>query len=120
MSEEVDPVVIALAKKLRLEVLESPTIKAGTVVNINAGGLVGTKRPIKDGVAYFGTSAVAVTCVKCDTNRANIQSMITSCRLKSVALAKGIFLLNTTLNSELICSKTWKKGQEPLSRCSPS
>ncbi len=32
-------------------------IKPGTLIYINAGGLVGSKRPVRDGIAYFGTEA---------------------------------------------------------------
>ena len=53
--ETVDPATIALAKKLHVEVLEGRTIKKGTIININAGGLVGSKRLTQDGIAYFGT-----------------------------------------------------------------
>lgn len=47
--------IIAHSKKLRLQVIEGVIIKPGTIIDINAGGLVGSKRKSKDGYAYFGT-----------------------------------------------------------------
>jgi len=59
---EIDSAIIALSKKLKLEVLEGHTIPTGTTIFINAGGLPESKRGIKDGVVYFGTECGYVFC----------------------------------------------------------
>jgi len=56
-AKEVDAATIASAKQLSIEVIEGPSIKTGTILKINAGGLIGTKRMIRDGCAYFGTDS---------------------------------------------------------------
>lgn len=47
--------IIAKANKLKLTILEGNAIKPGTILIINAGGLIGSKRVEQDGNAYFGT-----------------------------------------------------------------
>lgn len=46
---------LSTLKTLTLEIMESPSIKAGTIITINSEGLIGSKRGVKDGCAYFGT-----------------------------------------------------------------
>lgn len=41
---------------MKIEVLESASIKPGTVLEINVRGLIGSKRNAKDGITYFGTT----------------------------------------------------------------
>ena len=53
----INDAIIASAKILNIEVLESRRIKVGTVIVMNAGGLIDSKRAVKDGKAYFGTYA---------------------------------------------------------------
>jgi len=47
---------VSKAKKLILKVLEGGT-NVGSVIEINANGLVGSKRQVQDGNAYFGIEA---------------------------------------------------------------
>eukprot|EP00826_Nyctotherus_ovalis_P057767 TRINITY_DN7905_c0_g5_i1.p1 TRINITY_DN7905_c0_g5~~TRINITY_DN7905_c0_g5_i1.p1 ORF type:complete len:280 (-),score=61.77 TRINITY_DN7905_c0_g5_i1:376-1215(-) len=44
-----------VSKTLAITVLESPTLKQGTVLKMTHAGLEGSKRDVKDGRAYFGT-----------------------------------------------------------------
>lgn len=55
--KEIDEAIINSAKILNIEVVESPTIKVGTIITMNAGGLIDSKRLLKDGCAYFGTAS---------------------------------------------------------------
>ena len=47
--------VIINRKSLNLEVLESPSVKLGTIITINPSGLEGSKREVNDGRSFFGT-----------------------------------------------------------------
>ena len=57
---QIDTSTIALAKKLKLQIIEGHTIAPGTLIQLNAAGLIGSKRNTKDGIAYFGTEAGTV------------------------------------------------------------
>jgi len=50
--------IINSAKKLKLIVMQSKYIKEGEEYIINAGGLIGSPRNIKDGITYFGDKSV--------------------------------------------------------------
>ena len=50
--------IINSAKKLKLIVIQSKYIKEGEEYIINAGGLIGSPRNIKDGITYFGDKSV--------------------------------------------------------------
>jgi hypothetical protein len=50
--------IINSAKKLKLIVIQSKYIKEGGEYIINAGGLIGSPRNIKDGITYFGDKSV--------------------------------------------------------------
>jgi hypothetical protein len=49
--QELDPA----AKMLRLEVRTALVVPRGTQILVMSNGLVGSKRKVKDGCAYFGT-----------------------------------------------------------------
>jgi len=51
-AEAVEPLS---TKTLDIEVVESSTIKPGTIIKMNSKGLIDSKRNVKDGRAYFGT-----------------------------------------------------------------
>ena len=50
--------IINSAKKLKLIILQSKYLEEGKEYLINAGGLLGSKRNVKDGVTYFGDISV--------------------------------------------------------------
>jgi len=49
--------VIQKERRLTLEVIEGEGISIGTIIQINAKGLIGSKRNSQDGHSYFGTEA---------------------------------------------------------------
>jgi len=50
--------IINSTKKLKLTILQSKYLEEGKEYIINAGGLIGSKRNIQDGVTYFGDISV--------------------------------------------------------------
>lgn len=60
----IDYAFVSLAKKLQLEVLKGSAIREGTVIDINANGLVNSQRAANDGNVYFGTKALYVLSPK--------------------------------------------------------
>ena len=48
--------IISKTKKLILKVIEGK-MNVGSIIEINANGLVGSKRQVQDGNAYFGIEA---------------------------------------------------------------
>ena len=52
--ESEDP-SLPLARRLRLEVIGISALPTGTIINIDARGVIGSKRNINDGSVYFGT-----------------------------------------------------------------
>lgn len=56
----IDEKTIKSAKKLKIIVLESSSIKPGTIIYINAGGLLNSTRNTRDGFSYFGTEPITV------------------------------------------------------------
>ena len=53
---EISEATISAEKKLKITIIEGPIISPGAIININAGGIVGSLRGVKDGYSYFGTS----------------------------------------------------------------
>jgi len=62
--KEVDSSLLPLAKRLRLEVLGNSIIPEGTIIDIDANGLVGSINSTNNGSVYFGTNAANVFCIK--------------------------------------------------------
>ena len=87
--KEIDDATISAAKKLKLMIIEGPVLPPGTTILLNAGGLIGSKRGMKDGCAYFGTELGSVT-LSIKFYRAQLQSTITSFLLKNLASGKNI------------------------------
>lgn len=52
--------IINSSKKLKLIILQSKYLPEGKEYIINAGGLIGSKRNIKDGITYFGDISVSL------------------------------------------------------------
>ena len=52
--------IINSTKKLKLTILQSKYLEEGKEYIINAGGLIGSKRNIQDGVTYFGDISVII------------------------------------------------------------
>ena len=52
--------IINSSKKLKLIILQSKYLPEGKEYLINAGGLIGSKRNIKDGITYFGDISVSL------------------------------------------------------------
>lgn len=57
----IDSKTIANANCLKITILEGSVLKPGTILKINAGGLIGSGRKAKDGFVYFGTEDVTVS-----------------------------------------------------------
>ena len=51
--------IINSTKKLKLIIIQSKYIDEGKEYIINAGGLIGSPRNIKDGITYFGDKSVS-------------------------------------------------------------
>ncbi len=51
----IDQKIISNACKLQVEIIEAKVLPLGTVLLINAGGYIDSKRNNKDGHTYFGT-----------------------------------------------------------------
>ena len=59
----ISPLLMSKGKKLTLKVLEGTAIPPKTILNINPGGILGSKRNEQDGVTYFGTEALNVSFI---------------------------------------------------------
>jgi len=62
--KELDSSLLTLAKRLRLEVLGNSIIPEGTIIDIDANGLVGSINSRNNGSVHFGTNAADVFCIE--------------------------------------------------------
>ena len=58
--KKIDSEIIAKGKKMKLKVMDGTAIPTRTIIKINAGGILGSKRNKQDGYSYFGTTAANV------------------------------------------------------------
>jgi hypothetical protein len=58
---EIDSDLVSLAKRLRLEVLKNSIIPEGTIIDIDANGLIGSNNSRNNGNVYFGINAANVS-----------------------------------------------------------
>ena len=54
---------LPLAKRIKLEVIDVSALPLGTIININARGVIGSKRNESDGYTYFGSAIPNVNLI---------------------------------------------------------
>ena len=77
---QITPDIIEKEKKLTLKVMDGIAIPAKTIININAAGVIGSKRNKQDGITYFGTEPPIVSLILTKLGRNHIKRLYTNRR----------------------------------------